>query len=105
MSAAFDHLFDVGDYSLNMVFVKPVLSHQDIYLIKSRFFSQLDQRCEIYVPINDILHAGLSLAHIVYAAANHEWLLNAICSFYCNGITNICFRNLKGVALDQDLTF
>src|SRR6185503_17751049 len=52
---------------------------------------------------NNILHSRLRLAHVVDAAANHQRLLDAVRGFYCHGVADTCFRNLKRIALDQDL--
>src|SRR6185503_6017196 len=103
MPAAFDQLLDVCDYSPDVVFVKPVLRDEDVQLVQLRLFAELDQRGEIDVAVNDILHSRLRLAHVVDAAANHQWLLDAIRSFYGHRVADTCFRNLKRIALDQDL--
>ena len=59
-----------GDF-LNVRFVEPPIANEDVQLIERRFFAELDQRSEIDVAVDDVLHARLRLAHVVNAAADH----------------------------------
>src|SRR5918994_691255 len=81
MSTALYCRFYVSYHASDVVFVKLVLSNEDIQLVQSWFFSQLDQRCEVDVAINKILHARLRLAYIVNASSDNERLLDTVCSF------------------------
>src|ERR1044072_9461437 len=103
VTATLDQRFDVGNNLFDMRLVKPVLCDQEIYLIESRLFAELDKCSEIDVAVDDILHPRLRLAYIVNPTADHEGLLNAICSLHCYGIANARSHNLERVALDQDL--
>src|SRR5215208_3936353 len=103
MPATLYDFFNVAHDMFNVVLVKPVFRDKNIQLIEIRFFAQLDQGGEIDITVNDVLHPRLRLAHVVNAAGNCERLLNAIGSLYDHRIANARFRDLKRVALDQDL--
>src|SRR5215217_5597847 len=101
MSTALDQLLDVARHAPDVVFVKPVLRDEDVQLIEARLFAELDEGCEIDIAVDDVLHARLRLAHVVNTAADHEWCLDAIRSLDCDGVADVCPRDLKRIALDQ----
>src|SRR5574338_36592 len=104
VSTTLYQLFDVARNAPYVTFVKPVLRDEDVQLIESRFLAELDQRREIDVTIDDVLHARLRLAHVVYTAADHEWLFDTLRGLHGDSVADVCFRNLESVALDQHFT-
>src|SRR5215217_7456091 len=103
MSTALDQLLDVARHAPDVVFVKPVLRDEDVQLIEARLFAELDEGCEIDIAVDDVLHTRLRLAHVVNAAADHEWCLYAIRSLDGDSIAGVYLRHLKRIALDQYL--
>src|SRR5438105_3661939 len=104
MPATLDHLLDVCDHSLDVVLVESILRQENVQLIEVRLFAELGQRCKIDVTIDHVLHARLRLADVMNAAADHERSLDAVGSLHDNCVADAGFRNLKSIALDQDLT-
>src|SRR6185503_18763284 len=104
VTATLDQRFDVGNDSFDMRLVKSVLCDQKIYLIESWLFAELGQGGEIDVAVDDVLHARLCLAYVVNTTADHEGLLDAVCSLHDYGVANASSRNLERITLDQDLT-
>ena len=75
---------------LDVVLIEPVLRDENIELVEMWLFAELDQGREIDVAVDDVLHARLRLAHVVNAAADHEWLLDAVCGLNCHGVADVC---------------
>src|SRR6185436_18355760 len=103
VSAALNQLLNLAGDAPDVVFVEPVLRDEDVQLIESRLFAKLDQRGEIDVAVNDVLHARLRLAHVVHTAADDERLFDPVHSLDRDCIADVCFHNLKRIALDQYL--
>src|SRR5688572_5622217 len=103
MSAAVDCPFHVGYHAPDVVFVEAVLSDEDVELVQHRCLAELDEGGEVYVTVNNILHTRLRLAHVVCAASDHERLLDTVRSLNSYNVADLCFRNLKSVALNQNL--